>query len=718
MGGLSRLVRPFTRQAWWPRPGNGFDIEALLDAADAHAPPVERHIWLIRLLDWVRRGEPVSGMQCVVRLLDATAHPARRERVVALLAAVWRDTDVAALLADFGFSPRAAFLNELGERLRGRVLPQSPETGDMAVLFGLLFSDADDADWLGALDEATLDGIGALWLEALAHRTTPFGDAARAPLGWREPFYDAMLYLATQVRAIGFSPAFRSRMGISVSRDFDAAEGDPPGGDTGDAGAASTRAAFRQLTHVIERMRDHAVAEAVVQGPADMAAPAAAATTLLHEAQYLRVLLDTCIEAARGLHGHLDTQGISVNLVFQIDQLCERCRRTELLLDVVLAPRPGPALHRLLLTLVTVGRDRRSVRALFAQHTSQLARRVAERSAETGEHYITRNRSEYLDMLGRAAGGGAVLAGTTFMKFVVLSLGLSPFMAGFGAGVNYAVSFVLVQWLHFTVATKQPAMTAPAMAAKLADVHSDEAVEGFVDEVAHLLRSQMAGILGNLLVVAPVVLGLQALAWWLRGAPLIDAHEAHHVLETLTLLGPTLWYAAFTGVLLFASSILAGWAENAFVLHRLDSALRFNPRIQAWLGEARAARWSAWWRENVSGLAANTSLGLMLGIVPVVAHFVGLPLDVRHVTLSTGQVAAAIGTLGMPVLHDPQLWWCVAALPLTGLLNVGVSFTLALRVAVRSRGVRVTDRARLWRAVLRRLWRQPGSFVLPPRSLG
>ena len=88
MGVVSRLVRPFTRQAWWPRPGNGFDIEALLDAADAQAAPVERHIWLIRLLDWVRRGEPVSGMQCVVRLLDASAHPVRRERVVALLAAV------------------------------------------------------------------------------------------------------------------------------------------------------------------------------------------------------------------------------------------------------------------------------------------------------------------------------------------------------------------------------------------------------------------------------------------------------------------------------------------------------------------------------------------------------------------------------------------------------------------------------------------------------
>ena len=708
MGLVSRWVRPFTRRAWWPRPGNGFDIEAFLDAANAQVTPVARHIWLIRLIDWVRRGEPVSGMQCVVRLLDASAHPARRERVVALLAATWRDTDVAALLADFGFSPRAAFLNELGERLRGRMLPHSPDTTDLAVLFGMLFSDADDADWLAALDAATLDGIGALWRESLAHDAAPFGDPQRAPLGWRDAFYDAMLYLATQVRAIGFSPAFRSRMGISVSHDFDA-DASPNEGD------ASARAAFRQLTHVIERMRDHALAIASAPSPEAAQAPTAA---LLQEAQYLRVLLDTCAEAAHGLHGHLDTQGISVNLVFQIDQLCERCRRIALLLDVVLAPQPGPALHRLVLTLVAVGRDRRSVRALFSQHTSQLARRVAERSAETGEHYITRSRDEYMNMLARASGGGAVLAGTTFMKFVVLSLGLSPFLAGFGAGVNYAVSFVLVQWLHFTVATKQPAMTAPAMAAKLADVHSDEAVEGFVDEVAHLLRSQMAGIVGNLMVVAPLVLGVQVLAWWVNGRPLINAHEAHHVLETLTLLGPTLWYAAFTGVLLFASSILAGWAENAFVLHRLDSALRFNPHIQAWLGEARAARWSAWWRENVSGLAANISLGLMLGIVPVVAHFVGLPLDVRHVTLSTGQVAAAIGTLGWPVLHEPQLWWCVAALPLTGVLNVGVSFTLALRVAVRSRGVRVTDRARLWRAVLRRLLRQPGSFLLPPRSAG
>ncbi len=122
----------------------------------------------------------------------------------------------------------------------------------------------------------------------------------------------------------------------------------------------------------------------------------------------------------------------------------------------------------------------------------------------------------------------------------------------------------------------------------------------------------MAGILGNLMVVAPLVIAVQLLAWWALGAPLITEEKAHDVLESMTLLGPTLWYAAFTGVLLFASSIIAGWVENWFVLHRLDSALRWNPRIRARLGAHRAARWSVWWRENISGLAANISLGFML----------------------------------------------------------------------------------------------------------
>ena len=92
MAVTSKLLSPFTRQAWWPRPGNGFAIEAWLDRADADAPLVERHIWLVRILDWVREGEPVAHVQYLLHLLQADRE--RRDKAVQLLAACWRDVDV------------------------------------------------------------------------------------------------------------------------------------------------------------------------------------------------------------------------------------------------------------------------------------------------------------------------------------------------------------------------------------------------------------------------------------------------------------------------------------------------------------------------------------------------------------------------------------------------------------------------------------------------
>ena len=60
--------------------------------------------------------------------------------------------------------------------------------------------------------------------------------------------------------------------------------------------------------------------------------------------------------------------------------------------------------------LVDVAAERRSLRELLSHHYALLAAKVAERSAETGEHYITRDRAEYQGMLRAAATGGAVLA--------------------------------------------------------------------------------------------------------------------------------------------------------------------------------------------------------------------------------------------------------------------------------------------------------------------
>jgi site-specific recombinase len=214
------------------------------------------------------------------------------------------------------------------------------------------------------------------------------------------------------------------------------------------------------------------------------------------------------------------------------------------------------------------------------------------------------------------------------------------------------------------------------------------------------------------------VLIMQWLCWHLTGSGAIGTEKALHLLHDNSLMGPSLVFAVLTGVILFTGSLIAGWTENWFIWHRLDSAIAWNPRIISVLGAARAQRWSHWWRQNVSGMAANLSLGMLLGLVPVCLQFFGIPMEVRHVTLVTGQVMVAAGTLGMEVLHDADFWWAIAAIPLIGLANLASSFFLALRVALRARGIHVADRRKLARAVMTAFKQQPGSFLLPPEKQG
>ena len=411
--------------------------------------------------------------------------------------------------------------------------------------------------------------------------------------------------------------------------------------------------------------------------------------------------------------------GSSVKVAHLLERLAQSLDRLELLLGIQTAADASQSLRltiRLLNEMTMAAVEQHSTGLLRRRSIQMLAKSITENTSDHGEHYITRTPAEYRSMVHKAAGGGLVIAFTTLIKFGLYALALSAFWAGFWAGVNYAVSFVLVQLLHFTVATKQPAMTAPAMAAKLKELGSGDAIESFVDEITHLVRSQVAAVLGNVLVVMPVVLGIALLMLHTLGTPPISEKQALHVLESLHLLGPSVFFAAFTGVLLFASSIIAGWTENWFVLARMDSAIQYNPRITRLLGTARAARWAHFLRENISGFAANISLGFMLGLVPVIATFFGLGLDVRHVTLSAGQIAAACATLGLDVLHQPGFWWAVATLPLLGAFNVGVSFYLAFNLAMRARNVSGVERSRIYAAIRARLRSAPLSFFRPERA--
>lgn len=637
-----------------------------------HTPTLaDRNLWLHDALQWIRghssshSRSPQDAALRVGLLVDALlARPAHTAAFEAWWQACTAQMDATPLLSDLGFAPRTSFASELGQRLRLKCLPATPDTANWEVLFHFLRPEPFDAQWLQLLDTPTLDGIARL-THAQAHSN-----------GLDAQLLDALICCIGHIHAFGCSSEIRTRM-LRPQTD-----------------ALPFHALQTQLNHYRHSLRQgHLAADA---------------------SHTLRQGLDACRQAASGIYTHLEHNGISVGIVFRLRQLRERVIRCKLLMDTLQSPSPVPALRHLLAHLAQAAHQTRSLRALWRSNMHLLATKITERSAETGEHYITRNMAEFKAMLGKAFGGGTLIGVATWVKFGLYGLALSPFWSGLAAGLNYALSFVAIMLLHWTVATKQPAVTAPALAAKLKHMHSGADMASFVDEVAHLYRSQVAAIVGNLAAVVPTVALICTLLVWATGAPMLTPAQAQQVLADMHLLGPTAIFAAFTGVLLFASSLVAGWAENAFVLHQLESALRYHRGLWRVFGQQAAWRLSQFMRQHISGLAANISLGLLLGLSPVLAQFFGIDLQVRHVTLSAGQVSAAVYTLGMPALHTPALWWALAGVLAIGPLNLGVSFYMAMRLAMTSQDIPPQQRSQLAQALRQRIRHAPRSFVWPP----
>ncbi len=189
-------------------------------------------------------------------------------------------------------------------------------------------------------------------------------------------------------------------------------------------------------------------------------------------------------------------------------------------------------------------------------------------------------------------------------------------------------------------------------------------------------------------------------------------------IHSVSLLGPSIFYAAFTGVLLWASSLVAAWADNWFVCHRIGEALETDRRLVRTLGTSRALRFGRFWTNNIAGLAGNISFGFMLGLIPEMAKFAGLPLDIRHVTLSSSMVATATATLGFSTLASWGFWLAVLGICGIGLMNLTVSFSLAMFVAIRARGIQSPERHAIYQSLWQRLREEPLSFVLPVGTAG
>jgi site-specific recombinase len=220
-------------------------------------------------------------------------------------------------------------------------------------------------------------------------------------------------------------------------------------------------------------------------------------------------------------------------------------------------------------------------------------------------------------------------------------------------------------------------------------------------------------IFGNLLVVFPVAFLVQWGLLWM-GSPVISPQKAKATLISLDIFGATPIYAVFTGILLWWSSLISGWVDNWFAYHRVYDVLRYHRRLNFVLGSQKLNDWVETLKRQIAPLSANISLGLLLGVLPVVISFFGPTLDVRHVTLATGSMAVALATLGYPVLLTSLFWHAILGILITGFLNLFVSFSLAFLSALRASGLRSGDRKTLAWKVIKYILRHPTSLWRAP----
>jgi site-specific recombinase len=432
-----------------------------------------------------------------------------------------------------------------------------------------------------------------------------------------------------------------------------------------------------------------------------------------------REAVEGCREELKAVLAHLEQQGISIDVVYVLEGIERALARQERVGDVLLAA-PGPervaAGFRLLLELARARVSDRSLRALLRSNMHLLARKLIERAGKTGEHYITSGRREYFQMIASAGGGGVLTLGTLTLKIQIALAHFAPFAEGVISGANYGLSFILIQLFGFTLATKQPSMTGATLASSLQANTSAQRMDQLVTQVARTCRSQLAAAMGNVSAVSIAAITLD-LIWRMRGGePFMHADKAAGVVASLhPWKSGTIWFAFLTGIILWLSSLAGGWFENFCVYHRVPQAIAEH-RYGRVLGR-RFLRWlSEFFARNASGYGGSIALGMMLGMTPVLGKFFGLPLDVRHVTLSTGTLALALVRDGWAGLHRPEALWAMAGIAVIFTLNLSTSFMLALTVALRAREVPRRDRMALFANIFRRFFRSPREFLLPPRK--
>ena len=622
--------------------------------------------WIEAACAWI--SEERGTARLVQFAAACRAEPGRTAALRDAFQAVFESGYALRLLADGGFPQRHSLVEESFVRLVRGVVPPVPESRDLGDVVEGSFGGDRAAAWLAATPPAALADL----LEAAG-----LGDAQLWP-SLRTHLAEALRLHGLRCASIGLSEDVRRALGR--------------------AGVAQSP--FHRI--------DAAAADLMEAASGPTAAPAKCAAA--------RVALERCINDARAertaVLDHLEATGVSTGLVHRLDLLARALDRIEAALPI-LAPRagerPAEAVAALLKELVGHIRHDASLLNAFRDRSRLLARKIIDFAAESSSDYIAVDRAAWWRLLWMGCGGGIVISIATWLKAFVVEIHPPPGTMSLLVFLDYAAAFLVIYALHWTLATKQPPATAAAMADALAKLEGTRDTRPIQDLMARISRSQLAGLIGNVLFAAAGCVAIDAIHRLMAGRPVLHAEDAVKVLREHSPYGSgTILYSIVTGFAVWLSSMAAGWAQNAAAYGRLkESFVSRDPAVGRTLGE----RITGWVVNNLGGVVGNVSLALFLVSIAFVGKIFGVPLDIRHVTLSTGMVT--FSSCSLLQITTPDVLWAIAGVACIGFLNITTGFLLSLSVAMRARGVSIRRRFRMLPVLITTPLRRPLSFLYP-----
>jgi site-specific recombinase len=433
----------------------------------------------------------------------------------------------------------------------------------------------------------------------------------------------------------------------------------------------------------------------------------------------IKIYLQQCLDFVDKAFKNACKFGISSKINQSLLKIRQQLKRIQDIIPILVVDTEEDVLtnsKNLVSNTLKYNSHRNNIRELIDDSTRLISHLITSHTAETGTHYIATSPKEYLKMFWKASGGGIIVGFLCIFKMMMSYSHGSEFSHAVLYSLNYAFGFIIIYLLGFTLATKQPAMTAATMAKVLSDESSSEKnYKEFANLVAKLSRTQFIAFVGNVLWSFPVALAIiYGMDWFLEKN--FAVAKADKLLKDLNPIeSKAILHACIAGFFLFISGIISGNISNSSIFNQIPERISQSPFLNQVIGAKNSKKLSDFYTKHWAGIISNFWFGIFLGVIAPLGVFLGLDLDIRHITFSAGNFALALYGKGFDI-DTYTFTISLVTIFLIGAFNFIVSFGLSMLLAFRSRKVNFGELTIIYKSILKYFIKNPLRFFIPLKS--